>query len=646
MTPSTGRRAVRVALAIVLLPIAVATVRAIVGDWYPIGDNGYFALRARDVLTDHHPLLGTWTSASKVVGQDINNPGPLYFDALAIPAKIDLASGLAIAIALLNGTAIAIGAIFARRRGGPRLVLAYLAMAAALCWSMGSELLFDPWQPHSLLLPFFLFLVLVWSLASGDEVALPWAVGVASFVVQTHVSYLYLVAIIGAWGIGAFVWHVVRLRRADPDAWMNHRRRLRRAGAVAVAVAALCWSQPVLEQLTADDGGNLRHLAASADAQQRRVGPRLGVELAAAVLASPPGWARPSMRETLSVDPVALGGFPRLHGVRSLGVAVAGLLAVGGLLAVALVAARRRRDETALTLAATAGVVFAAGVVATVVMPYGPFGVVAPHHLRFLWPVGAFVTGAVAISLGRALPRSIRQHRSATGVLLATCAVVALANLPTWSAETGPLVDADSIPVVRSLMAQLGPLEGSGPLLIDFSTLRFAEPYSGPLMAELQRRGIEFRTIDEPTVRQVGESRRAGVDVTSMLVIREGDAADATPRGWERIAFVPGLGSSQRTELDDATAAVAELIAGGRLRLTADGRDAARRGFLPVTNDQLDAADPDGEAVVASGELFVLFDSELLELAPTDVQLVGRYVELQRRWDRFTVAIFLVPLGP
>ena len=71
-----------------ILPIAVAAARAVDRRWLAVADNGYFLFRARDVLTEHHPLLGTWTSASFSIGIDVNNPGPPLFDALTLPAKL------------------------------------------------------------------------------------------------------------------------------------------------------------------------------------------------------------------------------------------------------------------------------------------------------------------------------------------------------------------------------------------------------------------------------------------------------------------------------------------------------------------------------------------------------------------------------
>ena len=79
--PSSARR--WVARVAVLLPIVVAVVLALVNGWFPVGDAALLAIRAYDVGTPDHPLLGSWTSASFALGIDVNNPGPLYPDLLA-----------------------------------------------------------------------------------------------------------------------------------------------------------------------------------------------------------------------------------------------------------------------------------------------------------------------------------------------------------------------------------------------------------------------------------------------------------------------------------------------------------------------------------------------------------------------------------
>jgi hypothetical protein len=182
-----------------LVPVVVAAVRAVDRGWIPVTDNALITIRARDVLTDHHPLLGTWSSASATTGTDFNNPGPLLFDLLALPARIvEGGAGVAVAVALLNVVSVIGIGVFARRRGGDVVGIAALAVTAGLTWAMGSEVLYEPWQPHSLLLPFLCFMVLCWSVACGDLVALPLAVVAGSLVLQTHLSYGILVPALGA----------------------------------------------------------------------------------------------------------------------------------------------------------------------------------------------------------------------------------------------------------------------------------------------------------------------------------------------------------------------------------------------------------------------------------------------------------------
>ena len=96
---------VRVGLTILAIaPIVVAVLRAVTGDWYPVGDDGLLALRVDDVASSHHPWLGSWTSASLTLGEDVNNPGAWYAYLAAPPVAIlGPATGTAVAVGLLNG---------------------------------------------------------------------------------------------------------------------------------------------------------------------------------------------------------------------------------------------------------------------------------------------------------------------------------------------------------------------------------------------------------------------------------------------------------------------------------------------------------------------------------------------------------------
>ena len=128
--------------------------------------------------TSHHPLLGSWTSASFALGIDVNNPGPLYPDLLApFMWTFGRAFGIGVATAIGVGTinaAAALGtALVGARIGGWRAERWMLLLVAALTWSMGSELLIDIWQPHALLLPFCALVALTIAVACGDTMMLP-----------------------------------------------------------------------------------------------------------------------------------------------------------------------------------------------------------------------------------------------------------------------------------------------------------------------------------------------------------------------------------------------------------------------------------------------------------------------------------------
>src|SRR5262245_258174 len=145
-----------VAVSIAIVPVVVATVRALARGWIALGDDGLILLRTHDVGTSHHPLLGLWSSASLEPGIYVNHPGPLFFDLLAPFVRIGGPSvGLALGMMTINIAAIVAAAWAAARVGGVRALVLVTALSAGLAWAMGSELLFDVWQPHAMILPFW-----------------------------------------------------------------------------------------------------------------------------------------------------------------------------------------------------------------------------------------------------------------------------------------------------------------------------------------------------------------------------------------------------------------------------------------------------------------------------------------------------------
>ena len=202
LTGNRDRTIAIVVVAIACLPIVVATVRALLHHWTPIGDDGLLAIRAQDLFSRHIPLLGTASSASFAATKPLNNPGPLYFYLLGVPvAAFGSAVGTAIGAAAVNLAAvIAIGVMGWRRAGLLGTALAML-VASMLAWSMGSELLYDIWQPHGLLLPFLAFLFLIWSVAAADWPVFPVAIVAGSLLMQTHLTYGYLTPLLVVGGL-------------------------------------------------------------------------------------------------------------------------------------------------------------------------------------------------------------------------------------------------------------------------------------------------------------------------------------------------------------------------------------------------------------------------------------------------------------
>jgi hypothetical protein len=631
--PSVEREAPglrRLALACVVLtalPIVVAAVRAVAGDWVAVGDNAFFAIRSRDVLTEHHPWLGTWTSVSLSVGFDVNNPGPLLFDALALPVKIAGDAGLAVGTALINLAAVAGMALVARRQAGARGVVAAMLAAAGLAWTMGSALLIDPWQPHSLLLPVLCFLMLVWALACGDLAMLPWAVGLASFVVQTHVGYALIVPLLGAWGVGALALRLWRERRDDAEAGGERRRQVVRIVGVSVLVAAVCWAQSLVEQVFVSGRGNLSRLASAATADKTTtIGFEQAYRFVAEIVALPPFWGRPSMEKAFLL-------YTPLPSERSstLGLALVALALVAG-----VVVARRRADRPGAMAAATGLVMMVVAAGAATTMPIGVMGV-GPHHVRWLWPFAVFLTFAVVLALVTA-PGRDRLARAGLGLAAAATLVLGVAALPAYNPHTGPSYDSDAMPAIRTILPQLSELRDEEAVLFDVRSIRFAEPFSIAVMSELQRLGVAWYVNESIMARQLGDTRSwRGERASVRLFVVEGDPARETPPGARRIAFADGLAPGEAEELAGLKDDLLPMITSGGLTVNGVA--------LPPEVLGPNSEFPTGTA--SSADLrrmvdFVLADQ--FEAPARWVEPLRRFAELQRKADRLTVGVFIEPL--
>ena len=568
------------------LPFLSATVRAIRGDWFPIGDSALLYLRTADVGTRHHPLLGSWSSASISLGRNINNPGPLYDDLMAPFAHLfSTGVGNAIGVSAINLGFAVLAALAARRIGGAGYETWTIATAAALAWTLGSEVLFDTYQAHALLFPFLATLVLLTGAMTGHRWTWPWLVFTWSLILQTHISYAYIAVVV----VGSALVVAIASTPSPRGEWLRGQLRTR-AVLCSVVVFVLAWVQPVIEQFTADGEGNLSRLAKSASGTDVAVGFGNAFRMVSAVFALPPWWSRWGFQNTIqpagTIDTAAgpRVDIPWLPGWLVATAAFAVLLA---LLITALRWSWRAGDRLLVAIDALALAGLVGSVVALGRLTVGPVGLAA-HHTRWLFVLALWVHAALVATglrwwLARTDRRELQRRVALAGLALAI--VFAVANVPKYTQEHGPLADTRTMPALRRVFERLDPLERVEPFIYRTDNLRVYEPYSSAIMAQLVDRGIEFRVDQEVMVRQLGPNRRADG--------REG-AIVSQYQGWEgysyegpdcvlaRVSQIGAAGEAElaaiATALEDGAATLDVSAVPGGAEMT--DRDAALAGAI------------------------------------------------------------------
>lgn len=498
MSSEASGRWAAVATTVAALPVVVAGIRAAAGDWVPIGDQAYFTVRSRDVLTGHHPLVGAFSSASVDLTRPVNNLGPLQLDLLAPFTKVAPWGGTALGVAAVHVAAIVTIAWLIARLATPRAVVPAMAATALLTWTMGSNRLVSPVQHPYLVLPFVCLLVAVWASLAGDRWAPVVVVAAGSLCLQTHLSYAVLVSALAVAVVAA------RVRSAG-------RADVRGPWVTAAVVATLLWVQPLIDQI----GGthNASDVVRSAFGGGSDAGGHPGfgtaLRIVAGTLAAPGRYVR--------------GGFaPMSESAPTAGWFAVSLLVLVWVAVVALaVLAWRRGRRTVAAGVTTWAVAVLAGVLTAWRLPITLFDLPVTNY-RWLWGLGTFGLLAVAVAADRWWPQVRHVWWLPLGVLT-------LVNLPSGPHEAPD--EAAAVDVVAAFVDGLehGDLLAAvdGPLLFDDSHLYFGHPYNYPAMAVLQSRGIDLHFTHEYHVRRFGEGRRADGHEVATLVLYHADEARA-----------------------------------------------------------------------------------------------------------------------
>jgi hypothetical protein len=584
----------------VVLAILVVGARAALDEWLPTGDDGFFALRAHDVFSRHPPLLGTASSASTYAATGVNHPGPLQFDLLAVPvALFGIGAGTALGVALTNALAVVGVGWLVQRTAGSRAGLVAVVFMGGLAWALGSALLYTPWGPFAVLMPFGLFLVAVGVAAGGDVVALPVVVVVGSFVLQTHLSTVLLIpslSLVAVAGVGFWLW---RDRRGEPGAWAERRRHATRWGAVAAGLALICWSQPLVQELRPGRGNLTALLGTLDDPSPGTVTASRGLRELAGTVSLPPWWLPPGFQDpgpTLLALPPATWF---LVSAAATGLVVAGLVW-------AVRSGWRRGDRLVVGAATSALVGLLVGYVTLLRAP--AYGVMAPVYTRFLWPLAFWVWLSLALAVIRARPAPPIARRWAAPVGAALCVAVGVLALPTvdnghrlrpvWERHAADFVDA-----------ALEAIDGRGPVLVRQVLSPASFTYGPLLMAEFAQHDVPF-LVDHPELaRQVGGHRvqsEPGTAAVEITIVHE--THDAVP-GGELIFQREALDPADQDEFEElAEELQSDLDRANPVRLTSGARSSLADAFPNLLEEfDRDAAGGTVEATQVA-EIYLLVD--------------------------------------
>lgn len=472
-TPTTPslRRAYVLAVVLVLVPFVVSAVAVLVNHAStPLADRALTELRVRDL--GHHPvLLGLYSR------DGWSHPGPLVFYTLALPYRIfgSTMTGLLVGALFVNALAIVGMATIAKRVGGVPAALLVLTAGGVVARALGADVLRDPWVCWITVLPFGVFCLLTWAMATGEIWALPVAAFVASWLAQAHIGYAPITA---PGMVIAAVWLLVIVRRQEPD----RARALRRTALLTVGVLAVVWAPPLWDQWFGS--GNLGR-AIGWFRRGEGANPTLGgvhtlaegARVVLAQLAVVPDWVTGTRRIGV------FNGETTLRTTTLLPVLLVVFVAAG-------IIAWRKRDRVATRLVVMLGVSITAGVLSVA----RTIGIMYEYRLLWTWVLGALALAA-AVWVGWTLTAA-RRPGLATWALVASVILV-LSGLGV--AETVDALDMSrrtvwESPEIATAVARLTrTLDPDGGQLVLTSESFVGEWYLQGVLLALEHRGFDAR---------------------------------------------------------------------------------------------------------------------------------------------------------
>ena len=203
------------------------------------GDRAVTSLAVRDLLGGRQ-LLGAYSRYGW------HHPGPVFFIPLAVAHALFGGAPWALDAGMITASALwaALLLWLVSATCGWRAGLLSAGAVGLYLHAVGFETFRDPWNPWGLLLPLAVLLVLAGVAGTGSTPALAGAAVVATVLVQTHVGAAPVALVVLL--VAALLHWRARRSAASPPPFGP-------ASATALAVVALLWVPPVLQQTTGTD---------------------------------------------------------------------------------------------------------------------------------------------------------------------------------------------------------------------------------------------------------------------------------------------------------------------------------------------------------------------------------------------------------
>ncbi|HEY1636092.1 MAG TPA: hypothetical protein VGF64_15115 [Acidimicrobiales bacterium] len=253
----TASRFLPISIVMVLVPIGVGIGRVLSTLNQPFisfGDVAVLESAVRDTLGGHQ-LLGPYSHFGWF------HPGPAYFYVMAPVYGLfgESARTMFLGAFLINAaSALAIVVVIRWRAGEWAARWGALVVAGLLFFTEASSLvLYNPWNPSVLALPFLLTMVLAAAAATGSTLSLIWAALVGSFVIGSELGTAPAVLAVLVVGTALWGWAVWKRRAASPVPhplrWARPSRHIVALTGSALLVV-LVWVPPLIQQTTQTPG--------------------------------------------------------------------------------------------------------------------------------------------------------------------------------------------------------------------------------------------------------------------------------------------------------------------------------------------------------------------------------------------------------